>query len=238
MRNNVIKINNVFIAMSVAFIALVVSPNIKAVTPSPAMIAQFQNLSPAEQQRLAKQNGLGAGRTTGSLSTPSVVAERTKTKPKSTKVKQAGSKSSVIVKNYGYDLFSGEPSTYAPVSDIPVPSEYLMGPGDVVNIQLYGKENREMSLRVSRSGNIELPNSGPMSVNGLTFEALKNQLSEKINEQYTGVKSHVSLGELRSIRVIITGEAYKPGSYTISSLVYYYTSVICFRWRERYCFTT
>lgn len=200
-----------------------------AVTPSPAMIEQFKKLPKAEQQRLAKQYGISpamlnasnGGTAATSLEMPVVVNDRkvADSTEMAAKGKSGISKNStLLIKRYGYDMFEGAPSTFAPVSDVPVPSEYLMGPGDVVKVQIYGKENQEFAMTVSRKGTINLPNTGPMSVNGLTFEVLQTQLSKKINEQYTGVDSSISLGELRSIRIVIAGEAYKPGSYTVSSL--------------------
>ena len=204
------------------------SSSVHAVTPSPAMLAQFQKLPKAEQQRLMKQYGispsmLNSGSSTSSqpLNVPTVVEDRkTEDSAKMAANGKSGisKNSTLLIKRFGYDMFEGQPSTYAPATDIPIPAEYLMGPGDVVNVQVYGKENESYSLTVSRKGTINLPNSGPMSVNGLTFEALQQKLSKTINEQYTGVNSSIELGELRSIRIILAGEAYKPGSYTVSSL--------------------
>jgi len=225
LQNCLTHIKSFILASTIAISALGVVNSAQAyvTTPSPAMIEQFKKMPKAEQQRLMKQygispamlGGLNNKSTAQPLETPTIINERNvKTyNPPAPKVQ-----SSNQLKRYGYDMFEGEPTTFAPVNDIPVPSEYLMGPGDVVNVQIYGKENQSFSLTVSRVGNIDLPNSGPMSVNGLTFETLQKQLSARINEQYTGVNSNVSLGELRSIRIIIAGEAYKPGSYTVSSL--------------------
>ncbi|WP_020405741.1 SLBB domain-containing protein [Hahella ganghwensis] len=122
------------------------------------------------------------------------------------------------LKPFGYDLFAGEPTTFAPVTEIPIPAEYIVGPGDVIKLQLYGKENRVDELLVTRDGNIQLPEIGPMSVAGLSFVELKDQLSRTIKEKFIGVESAVSLGELRSMRVFVLGEARAPGSYTVSSL--------------------
>lgn len=215
--------------VAVAMLSIVgTSSTVYAVTPSPAMLAQFQKLPKAEQQRLMKQYGISPSMLNSSSSTssqplnvPTVVEDRkTEDSAKMAANGKSGisKNSTLLIKRFGYDMFEGQPSTYAPATDIPIPAEYLMGPGDVVNVQLFGKENQSYSLTVSRKGTINLPNSGPMSVNGLTFEALQQKLSKTINEQYTGVNSSIELGELRSIRIILAGEAYKPGSYTVSSL--------------------
>ncbi len=122
------------------------------------------------------------------------------------------------LEKFGYDLFAGLPTTYTPVSDIPVPSNYVVGPGDVIQVQLYGKENNSYELTVSRSGDIQFPQLGPINVAGLSYTELKESLTQQINEQFIGVKSNISLGELRSIQVFVLGESYKPGAYTVSSL--------------------
>ncbi len=122
------------------------------------------------------------------------------------------------LKPFGYQLFAGEPSTFAPVSDVPVPSEYVLGPGDTLRIQIYGKESQDYSLTVNRQGDIEIPKLGPYSVVGQTFANVREELSAEISNRIIGVRSNITMGELRSIRVFVLGEAYKPASYTISSL--------------------
>jgi protein involved in polysaccharide export with SLBB domain len=119
---------------------------------------------------------------------------------------------------YGYDLFAGSPTTFAPVTEIPVPHNYTLGPGDVLRIQLWGKENQNLELPISRDGSISFPQSGPMSVAGLSFDEARQQIKKRVTEQYIGVEASVSLGELRSMRVFVLGEARNPGSYSVSSL--------------------
>ncbi|HDS1207155.1 TPA: SLBB domain-containing protein [Shewanella algae] len=122
------------------------------------------------------------------------------------------------LERFGYSLFEGEPSTFAPVSDVPVPSEYLMGPGDTLNVQLFGKDNREFTLTVNRDGTVQFPELGPISVAGLSFAETKDTLQKRIKHQMIGIESNITMGELRSIRIFVAGDAYKPGSYTVSSL--------------------
>jgi len=119
---------------------------------------------------------------------------------------------------YGYELFAGSPTTFAPVTDIPIPVNYMMGPGDTVQIQLLGKTSDYLELMVSRDGVINFPELGPISLIGLNFSEAKQLIQQKVNEQMIGVRASISLGELRSIRIYILGEAFKPGSYTVSSL--------------------
>jgi protein involved in polysaccharide export with SLBB domain len=121
-------------------------------------------------------------------------------------------------KPFGYDLFQGVPSTFAPVKDIQVPIDYVVGPGDTFNIQLYGNETGSYSLTVGRDGRIKFPKLGPISVSGMGFDAARTVLEHRVAQQLTGTQVSVTMGDLRSIRVFVLGEAEKPGSYTVSGL--------------------
>jgi polysaccharide export outer membrane protein len=121
-------------------------------------------------------------------------------------------------KPFGYDLFQGVPSTFAPVKDIQVPIDYVVGPGDTFNIQLYGNETGSYSLTVGRDGRIKFPKLGPISVSGMGFDAARATLEHRVAQQLIGTQVSVTMGDLRSIRVFVLGEAEKPGSYTVSGL--------------------
>jgi polysaccharide biosynthesis/export protein len=121
-------------------------------------------------------------------------------------------------KPFGYDLFQGVPSTFAPVKDIQVPIDYIVGPGDTFNIQLYGNETASYSLTVGRDGQIKFPKLGPISVSGMGFDAARATLEHRVTQQLIGTQVSVTMGDLRSIRVFVLGEAEKPGSYTVSGL--------------------
>jgi len=122
------------------------------------------------------------------------------------------------LKPFGYDLFSGVPSTYAPVTDVPVPSEYVVGPGDRFEVQLIGNTKNRYSLVVNRDGRVMFPDLGAIPVSGLRFEEAKARIEGRVSEQMIGTEATVSIGDLRSIRVFVLGEAERPGSYTVSGL--------------------
>ncbi|MFS1423646.1 SLBB domain-containing protein [Shewanella sp. 10N.286.48.B5] len=212
--------------------ALYTSVPVQAVTPSPQMIEQFKTLPASEQQRLAKQYGIDPSALSGQTSQSNQFQQATEMPERYTSSKEQLSAKENEKNNlnfeedskkdeltfFGYDMFAGEPMTFSPISDIPVPSDYMVGPGDTLNVQLYGKDNREYSLTIGRDGNIQFPELGPISVVGLTFSELREYLGERIQKQMIGIESNITLGELRSIRIFIAGDAYKPGSYTVSSL--------------------
>jgi polysaccharide export outer membrane protein len=108
--------------------------------------------------------------------------------------------------------------SFAPSDNTPVPADYVMGPGDSVNVQLFGKETSQFELFVNNEGGIQVPNLGPMSVVGLSYQQLKTQLTEKYKQQVIGVTPHITMGKLRTIQIYMVGEAYRPGAYTLSAL--------------------
>ena len=122
------------------------------------------------------------------------------------------------LKPFGYDLFEGVPSTFAPVSDIQVPTDYPLGPGDTLSIQLYGNEPATYQLTVGRDGRVNFPKLGPIAVSGMSFERARATIEQHVEQQLIGSRVSVTMGDLRSIRVFVLGEAEKPGSYTVGSL--------------------
>jgi protein involved in polysaccharide export with SLBB domain len=122
------------------------------------------------------------------------------------------------LKPFGYDLFDRAPSTFAPMTNVPVPSDYIVGPGDEFSVQLYGSQNRTLRLTVGRDGRVSFPELGPINVAGERFNDVKASIESRVERQLIGVRASVSMGDTRSIRIFVLGEARRPGTYTISSL--------------------
>jgi protein involved in polysaccharide export with SLBB domain len=99
-----------------------------------------------------------------------------------------------------------------------VPADYVIGPGDTINIQLFGNENMEYFLPVSREGTISFPDIGPIGVSGLSFEEMRTLIQNRVEQQMIGVRANITLGELRSIQVFVLGDVIRPGSYTVTGL--------------------
>ena len=214
--------------------AVLFSAQLSAFTPSAEQVQMFEQLSPSQQsgvlQAMKKRSG-GTVSQAKPTATGVVVAPRKVETP--TAIEQAAAEAADVpdlqekaekrvvkekLKQFGYDLFAGTPTTFAPATDIPVPSSYVMGPGDEVNVLLFGKENKEFSLVVTREGDLNFPGIGPISVAGLTFAELKETLHLRISQQMIGVNANITLGALRSIRVFLLGDVHRPGSYTVSAL--------------------
>ena len=137
------------------------------------------------------------------------------------RAEEFGKSETDAIKPFGYDLFASDPSTFAPGNEVPIPTDYRIGPGDLLDIQLFGQRNESFSLVISREGMIRFPGIGPINAfeKGTSFIELKNHLKEKILKQLgEGVQTSISLGAFRSIRIFLLGEVRKQGAYTVSAL--------------------
>ena len=119
---------------------------------------------------------------------------------------------------FGADLFRQVPSTFAPLDLTPVPSSYVVGPGDELRIRVWGQVTFQANVRVDRSGEVYLPHVGPVHVSGLAFSELQSQLQRAVAAQYKNFNLTVDLGQIRAIQVYTSGQARHPGLYTISGL--------------------
>jgi polysaccharide export outer membrane protein len=213
-------------------LALILPVTTTAQSISQSQIDQFKSMPRAQQEALASQYGVDLDSIASSASQQNqrpqnvnVVEpvdaisdeERERARQEQDNNEEQDRKNGGL-KPYGYDLFVGSPTTFAPVTEIPIPNDYTLGPGDVLRVQLWGKENQQLELPVSRDGTVSFPQSGPQTVAGLTFDQARQQIKKRVSEQYIGVQASVSLGELRSMRVFVLGEARNAGSYTVSSL--------------------
>jgi protein involved in polysaccharide export with SLBB domain len=115
-------------------------------------------------------------------------------------------------------MFTTPPSTFAPVDNIPVTPDYVIGPGDELRLQVWGQITLRGNYVVDRTGAIALPEVGAIHVAGLQFSQLTDFLRAQLARVYRNFDLNVNLGQLRSIQVFVVGQALKPGSYTIGSL--------------------
>ncbi|SMO80608.1 protein involved in polysaccharide export, contains SLBB domain of the beta-grasp fold [Fodinibius sediminis] len=131
-------------------------------------------------------------------------------------------------KIFGYKLFTSDKVTFEPALNIPTPEDYQLGPGDEIIIDIWGAAQMNYQLEVSPDGSVIIENIGPIYVNGLTVEEASNRLRSRLGDIYSGLNPansenkdtymQLSLGQVRSIKVTVLGEATVPGTYTLSSL--------------------
>lgn len=196
-----------------------------AFTPTASQLEQFKKLPKSQQEALAKQYGVDISTITGSNQssnqTPTsqpTIGEREEPQQAELSDDERFNPKKDELKPFGYSLFAGEPTSFMPNESAAVPDTYLVGPGDQLNINFYGKESESFDVTVDREGRISIPDLTPVQVAGLTFAEVKALINAKVEQEVIGVKAFVSLGQLRSMRILVLGEAYKPGSYSVSSL--------------------
>ena len=122
------------------------------------------------------------------------------------------------LRQFGYDVFRAPATTFAPVEDVPVGPDYILGPGDSLTIYVWGLVESIFNETVNRNGEIFVPRVGTLKVWGLTFEKTEQLIRDRLGKVYTGFQVSVTLGRLRSIRVFVVGSVVRPGSYTLSPL--------------------
>jgi protein involved in polysaccharide export with SLBB domain len=119
---------------------------------------------------------------------------------------------------YGRQLFDEVPTTFAPVEHVPVPADYVLGPGDELLIRAWGKIDLDSRVTVDRNGQIYLPKVGSLTVAGLRYEQAEGYLHSAIGALFKDFELNVAMGQLRSIQIFVLGSARQPGGYTVSSL--------------------
>lgn len=124
---------------------------------------------------------------------------------------------SLKLRPFGYDFFQeAAVKVITDRKDIPVPAQYVIGPGDEVKILLWGRVNAQYNLVVDRNGNITIPQIGPIPVAGMTFEDMSKHLIKQA-EQIVGANIDITMGALKSIPIFVLGDVKRPGAYTVGS---------------------
>ncbi len=127
-------------------------------------------------------------------------------------------------KIFGLEIFNNGVLTFEPNMKIATPVNYIIGPDDEININIYGYQEAKYTVKVGSEGDINIPYVGVMYVSGLTIEQVTEKIRSKLSSAgYSNIKTgltkvSVSVGRIRSIKVTILGEVKKPGSYTLPSL--------------------
>lgn len=126
-------------------------------------------------------------------------------------------------KIFGADLFKNSNLTFEPNLNMATPRNYVVGPGDELLIDIYGNSEASYNLKVSPEGNINIEYVGIVPVGGLTIEAATSRIRSRMSSVYSGLRNgsvnlNIAVGNIRSIKVILTGEVVKPGTYTLPSL--------------------
>jgi protein involved in polysaccharide export with SLBB domain len=119
---------------------------------------------------------------------------------------------------FGQSLFVQPPSTFSPVDWMQVPNDYIIGPGDELQIKIWGQVQASLRVIVDRSGQIYIPQVGQVSVAGVHYGDLEKHLKDEVSKIFKNFNLTANIGRLRSIQIVVVGNARYPGTYTISSL--------------------
>ena len=119
---------------------------------------------------------------------------------------------------FGSKFFASTPTSFAPMQNIPVPSDYEYGPGDEVLIRAWGGVNIDYRAVVDRNGVITIPAVGTIPLVGVKASQAEGVVRNAIGKGFSNFQVSVSPGQIRAIRIYVVGQAQKPGTYTVSSL--------------------
>ncbi len=122
------------------------------------------------------------------------------------------------VRRFGAELVTGALDGLGTELSPLAPADYLLGPGDEVLVTLWGSVDADLRLVVDRAGRISIPRVGAVQVAGVLLSDLPEVVNRRVASVFRNFESSVTLGQLRAIRVFVTGFVVNPGAYTVSSL--------------------
>ena len=118
---------------------------------------------------------------------------------------------------YGRSIFNKKLLSFEPGMNIATPQNYVIGPGDVLFLDVYGGSQKTEQLEVSPEGKVIVPGYGPVSVSGLSVSAAQQRIRSTVGSRYSSSKLSLTVGQTRTITVNVMGEVRAPGTYTVSA---------------------
>lgn len=185
----------------------------------------LQSLSPDQLQQLQQRMGGSAGGASGSQAPsniPTVIkpvpaTPQTSSAPPSRLERLMSARAGVQLKQFGYDQLGIGQSVTVPQIGA-VQDNYVLGPGDEIDVTLRGQENAEYRVFVDRNGQVIIPKLAPISAAGRTLGALRRDLEDAINRAYVSTQGYVTIGQLRQVSVLVSGEVSNPGTRVLTGL--------------------
>ena len=117
---------------------------------------------------------------------------------------------------FGMNIFSMMQTTLMPINEPNFDANYVLDFGDVIELQLIGQRNSNISLPIERDGSVSVPEIGKVIIAGMSLEEATKLIKSKIDAAYIGVESFVTLTEIRNIQIIVSGNVFNPGLYTLN----------------------
>lgn len=120
-------------------------------------------------------------------------------------------------KVFGRDIFNRRDLSFEPNMNIATPQNYRLGPGDAVNIDIYGASQKSEQTTISPDGDVIIEGFGPVQVSGLTVAEANARLRSTLGSRYSSSHVRLTVGQTRTIMVNVMGEVKQPGTYTLSA---------------------
>lgn len=120
-------------------------------------------------------------------------------------------------KVFGRDIFRQKNLSFEPNTAMAIGSDFVVGPGDELILDIYGASQSSNKYKVSPEGFITIPRIGPVAVSGLTVEAAQNRIYQAVGKHYQNASLKLSVGQTRTINISVMGEVRVPGSYKLSA---------------------
>lgn len=123
---------------------------------------------------------------------------------------------------FGHQLFNSKRLSFEPSANMPLSNDYVLGVNDELTINVSGASQQTYQLTIDRNGSIFIPNIGPVSLLGMTFDEARKLIKKRLNNIFHGMTGNnpntwadVSISNLHSIKVNVVGEVLLPGTYTL-----------------------
>lgn len=117
---------------------------------------------------------------------------------------------------FGSKFFDTIQSSFMPINEPNLDSSYILDFGDVIEIQLIGQKSSLESYLIERDGSININDIGKIFISGLSLNDASDFIKSKISNSYIGTDAYISLTNIRDINIIIAGNAFNPGIYTLN----------------------
>jgi protein involved in polysaccharide export with SLBB domain len=128
-------------------------------------------------------------------------------------------------KIFGHDVFNNKNLTFESSMNLATPQNYRLGPGDAVNIDIWGASQESVTETISPDGTITVDGIGVISLGGLSVSQAKARLKKVLGPRYQGSQIELTLGQTRTITISVMGEVKMPGTYTLSAFATVYNAL-------------
>ena len=128
-------------------------------------------------------------------------------------------------KIFGHDVFNNKNLTFESSMNLATPQNYRLGPGDVVNVDIWGASQESVSETISPDGTITIEGIGVIQLGGLSVSQAKARLKRELGPRYQGSKIDLTVGQTRTITISVIGEVKVPGTYTMSAFATVYNAL-------------